>query len=203
MSERDQNESLVTVVLSNVYGDDFLGTFGQLIKLIIIVIALRSLLYFLTSQISGYLIFNKLNKCIMHSKQEFFDKTPQGHIINTVGTDIQVVDYQLPFFFNQCLETSIMVIGNIIGVTYQYPFMLIIIIVLIYYIKNLYLLFSSANRELKRLSQDNQSQLLTILEETSKGKVIIRAYKRIEHAFQEYIKSATNHNNTYINCYYI
>lgn len=42
--------------------------------------------------VAAYRLFNRLNKTIIFSNMNFFDKNPTGRIINRLSNDVLVVD---------------------------------------------------------------------------------------------------------------
>ncbi|KAI9226114.1 MAG: P-loop containing nucleoside triphosphate hydrolase protein [Piptocephalis tieghemiana] len=121
---------------------------------------------------------------VLGAPMSFFERTPIGRILNRFTADMETVDQAVPpngsFFLIACIDTA----GVVVVISLIMPgFLLVaaILCVLYAWVGSRYL---GASRELKRLETSSKSPLLSLLEETVEGSVVVRAFGQ-EDRFQE------------------
>ena len=59
---------------------------------------IKTFLFVFSSNLASYRIFNKLSKAVLYSKMKFFDSNGAGRIILRLTSDVDDIDWVLPFF---------------------------------------------------------------------------------------------------------
>lgn len=139
-------------------------------------------------------IFKRVLLAVLGAKLRFFDKTPQGRIMNRFSKDIEAVDQELPPFGEgvficivECLATLIL----IAVITPGFLFFAVVISYLYYLVGKYYL---NLSRELKRFESITKSPIHQHFSETLNGVSTIRAYG-VEKRFMKFNLKAIDKNN--------
>lgn len=162
--------------LNDLFGS-FSSTFLYLIYLNLGLTIIRACFYCACALFSGNRLFNRLNKCLIFSKMQFFDKNPIGRIINRLSDDILAVDDYLPWSCHVLLENIAYGIGYPIGIIISFPWVAIFVIIAMVLIYLLQGLFRASNREVKRLNSVNTGKVLSIISEVCSGLIVVRAFQ--------------------------
>lgn len=139
-------------------------------------------------------IFRQVLDKVMNAKLRFFDKTPQGRIMNRFSKDIEAVDQDLTpcsegVFI--CLVQCVSILGLIIFITPGFVIFAFIIAYLYYLVGIFYITLS---RELKRFESITKSPIHQHFSESLVGVATIRAYG-IEKRFMKQNLKAIDENN--------
>ena len=114
---------------------------------------------------------------VIASPMHFFDRTPQGRIVNRFAKDIDICDNLLPKNFSQIIKISIMFLAYIIVIIEILgPFLLVIILPLFIIFILIQKLVVRATRQINRLESISKSQIFSHFGETISGAPIIRAF---------------------------
>ncbi|KAL4495472.1 hypothetical protein ABPG72_020213 [Tetrahymena utriculariae] len=162
----------------------------QFLTVMQLILTLISQTFFvLTSLLSSFRIFNRLSDAIMFSKQVFFDKTPVGHIITTLSSDMNTIDDSLHFFFIKSITLLAYAVGYSAGISIQIPEMIIFFVQAFLISYSISKLYRCANRQIKRLNQINDGNYQSHISESCKGLVTVRSMEKQNYMIQMYIQS--------------
>lgn len=139
-------------------------------------------------------IFKQVLTRVLNAKLRFFDKTPQGRIMNRFSKDIESVDQELTPFAEGvfiCVVQCVSVLALIVVIT---PGFLIFgfIIAFLYYLVGIFYL--TLSRELKRFESITKSPIHQHFSESLNGVATIRAYG-VESRFMKQNLNAIDNNN--------
>lgn len=114
----------------------------------------------------------------------FFDVTPVGRILNRLSSDMDHMDTKLPEVALQLLHASAMILGAIIMAAIASPYILPILVPLVFVFSQLAKRLSRCQRELKRFDGLTRSPLFSHFGETLSGLTTIRSF-RVADEFRE------------------
>ncbi|EAR98273.2 ABC transporter C family protein (macronuclear) [Tetrahymena thermophila SB210] len=171
----------------------------QFLTIVQLIFTLVSQTFFvITSLLSSQRIFNRLNNAIMFSKSVFFDKTPVGHIITRLSSDMNTVDDSLPYFFIKSVTLLAYAVGYSVGISIQIPEMSIFFLQAFLISYSISKLYRCANRQIKRLNQINEGDYQSHISESCKGVVVVRSMQKQSYMIQMYIQKLSKSINTFI-----
>ncbi|GMF55872.1 unnamed protein product [Phytophthora fragariaefolia] len=123
-------------------------------------------------------MFDAMTNALMHAPMRFFDANPIGRILTRYGSDVSVVDSNIPPLFSRMSSTifSVGCSAATAAIVIRWKvFFLLPVAYLYYHIGSFYI---RPARELQRLLKTTQASVLNHLSETIDGAVVIRAYGR-------------------------
>lgn len=100
-----------------------------------------------------------VNRSVIHSPLRFFISNPTGRILNRFTKDQNLVDEMLPVTFFLVLEIFLFCLSAIILVIIAFPYMLILMVPLIYAFLVLKKKYTLSTRELKRIEAVTRSPI--------------------------------------------
>jgi ABC-type multidrug transport system fused ATPase/permease subunit len=96
------------------------------ILIISVVITLVRAFFFATGNLhAAKNVFNNLLNRVMYSKMQFFETNHIGRILNRFSADTSMVDDRLPFELNILISNTFLVLGSLIIICVQIPYILI------------------------------------------------------------------------------
>ncbi|KAH9303626.1 hypothetical protein KI387_008030, partial [Taxus chinensis] len=133
-----------------------------------------------------------LNK-VVNAPVSFFDRNPQGRILNRFSSDQYMIDDSLPFISNILLANFFSLIGIIVVLCLVQWAFLLLLFPLGYIYSKLQQYYRATSRELRRLDSVSRSPIYTSFTEALDGAPTIRAFSR-----QPFFAS-TNHKHVTLN----
>ncbi|CAH2355283.1 ATP-dependent bile acid permease [[Candida] railenensis] len=139
-------------------------------------------------------IFKAVLDTVLRAKLRFFDKTPQGRIMNRFSKDIEAVDQELTPFAEGVFACVVTCVSTLFLITIITPGFLFfaIIIAFLYYLVGIF--YVSASRELKRFESITKSPIHQHFSESLNGVATIRAYG-VESRFMKQNLQSIDDNN--------
>ena len=155
--------------------------------------------FIVTGSISGAKIMHdKAMKAILRSRVMFFDTTPFGVIVNRMLNDIAKIDSIMSTAIVGLVMALFQVLSTVGVVIFVTPYVIIMVLLLLwpYYICGLYYRWSS--RELRRLTSTTRSPIITTFSETVTGIDTIRAYGAEDSTFRRYTGTLRENARAYL-----
>ncbi|KAL4168457.1 hypothetical protein KRP22_011858 [Phytophthora ramorum] len=121
-------------------------------------------------------MFDAMTNALMHAPMRFFDANPIGRILTRYGSDVSVVDANIPPLFSRMSSTifSVGCSAATAAIVIRWKGFLLLPVAYLYYrIGSFYI---RPARELQRLSKTTQAPVLNHLSEAVDGGAVIRAY---------------------------
>lgn len=143
---------------------------------------------------SSMYFHDKMANSVLRSPMSFFDTTPIGRILNRFSDDISVLDQQVLWSLTMFVSFVIECVSRLAIVIYNLPFMLIVIICLLFLYNYFRNKFMPTSRELKRIKSASRSPVFSHLQESVNGVETIRAYRENErfiHAYRSKVDLVT------------
>lgn len=143
---------------------------------------------------SSQYFHDNMAKSVLRAPMSFFDTTPIGRILNRFSDDISVLDQQVLWTLMLFFEFSLETLTRLVIVIYNLPFMLVIVLVLVFLYNYYRNRFIPASRELKRLRSALRSPVFSHLQESISGVETLRAYgetERFIHANRKKVDNVT------------
>lgn len=139
-------------------------------------------------------IFKSVLQKVLKAKLRFFDKTPQGRIMNRFSKDIEAVDQELTPFAEGVFACLVSCVSTLVLIIFITPGFLIfaVLIAFLYYLVGIF--YVSASRELKRFESITKSPIHQHFSESLNGVATIRAYG-VELRFMKQNLQAIDNNN--------
>ena len=111
-------------------------------------------------------MYEGLTTSILEAPQTFFDRESIGRIINRIGKDTSIIDYDLPFVMNNVLAQLFLTIGTFIVICVAEPVLIPIVLFVIRLYYSLQRYYRFAAREIRRLEASSRSPLYTFFEDS-------------------------------------
>lgn len=100
---------------------------------------------------ASYRIHKRLLAVLMKAKLQFFQTTSQGQILNRFTSDLSTIDDNLPFIVNIFLANLFTCVGSLVVVAVSLPFVIFIILPIIYFCYYFQYIYRMTSRAVKRL----------------------------------------------------
>ncbi|KAG2502395.1 hypothetical protein BBO99_00009896 [Phytophthora kernoviae] len=130
-------------------------------------------------------MFDAMTAALMHAPMRFFDANPIGRILTRYGSDVSVVDANIPPLFSRLSSTlfSVGCSAATAAIVIRWKGFLLLPVVYLYY--RIGVFYIRPARDLQRLSKTTQAPVLNHLSEAVDGGAVIRAYGNSHvHRFQ-------------------
>ncbi|XP_051154775.1 ATP-binding cassette sub-family C member 4-like [Leptopilina boulardi] len=177
----------------------YIYIYSGLIGGAVIIVYLKSLLYFDMCLRSSRNLHSNMFYNILRATMSFFHTNPSGRIMNRFSKDIGQVDKYLPFSLNDVLEIAAFLIA-VLTMTFSINYWLIIptvcIAIIFYFLKAIYI---KTSRSVKRLEGITRSPVFSHLSATLNGLTTIRAFR----AQQLLTKEFDNHQDVHSASWYL
>ena len=148
--------------------------FGVLALLLALI---RSIWFFIALVKSAQTLHSKMIRSVVRAPMKFYDTNPTGRILNRFSSDIGFADDQMPASAFDFVGIAFQVLGMVAMSAVANPFVLIVLLPLIYAFMKLRSYYMDTSREIKRVEALSRSPVFGQLSETLAGLVTIRGYK--------------------------
>ncbi len=108
-------------------------------------------------------LYKSLTTSLLDAPQSFFDGESAGRIINRVGKDTSIIDYDLPFVLNNVLAQLFSTIGTFTVICVAEPVLILLVLVVLRVYYGMQGYYRYAAREIRRLEATSRSPLYTSL----------------------------------------
>ncbi|CAF2098508.1 unnamed protein product [Rotaria magnacalcarata] len=156
--------------------DNYFYTLLGFVLLNIILLFLRTLLYFLSTHIAARTIHSQMFSSTLRAPIYFFDTNPIGRIINRCSKDISPIDEKLSETTYNFIEAFSNIASTISFIAYIQPVSLISLIFVGAILERIRRFFSPAIRDIKRLESLGRSPIYSHICATIQGIPLIRSY---------------------------
>ncbi|CAK7894389.1 ATP-dependent bile acid permease [[Candida] anglica] len=172
----------------------YIAVYGIIGVIYSVTACLRVLVTFFSGVRASNRIFKQVLSTVLKAKLRFFDKTPQGRIMNRFSKDIEAVDQELTPFAEGVFACVVQCVSTLVLITAITPGFLIfaLIVSFLYYLVGLF--YVSVSRELKRFESITKSPIHQHFSESLNGVATIRAYG-VESRFMKQNLQAIDNNN--------
>lgn len=140
----------------------------------------------------------RMLKSILHTSMRFFESNSMGRILNRASRDQYVIDNVLPPTLFDAAQTSSNAVGSLITIVLINPWILIIVIPVLYLFCYLYHHFSRSNQQLKRLESQSRSPVYAFFVSSFNGLTTIRALRVKEDFLRTFIHLVDVNTRAYI-----
>eukprot|EP00405_Crypthecodinium_cohnii_P052298 CAMPEP_0206590928 /NCGR_PEP_ID=MMETSP0325_2-20121206/39930_1 /ASSEMBLY_ACC=CAM_ASM_000347 /TAXON_ID=2866 /ORGANISM="Crypthecodinium cohnii, Strain Seligo" /LENGTH=1350 /DNA_ID=CAMNT_0054100011 /DNA_START=57 /DNA_END=4109 /DNA_ORIENTATION=+ len=144
---------------------------------------------------------NLHRQCLSHTLRapmRYFDETPSGRIVSRFAADMASVDLQLPTMMDHLFQLTAMSLVLIVTVCVVMPWMCIFLIMLGPIYLRIDLMVNRSSREVKRITNNALSPVLTLLSEASGSRLMLRVMGK-----QMWLhEMAVHHINVYVRSHY-
>jgi ATP-binding cassette subfamily C (CFTR/MRP) protein 1 len=123
----------------------------------------------------------RLLRKVLRLPMAFFDRTPQGRLLNRFSKDTEAADTQLPGVVNSALSCAVSAGYSVAVVLGAAPASALAIFPIAILYLRLQRLYVGCSREVKRVDSISQSPVFSHFAESLQGLVTIRAYRRQRH----------------------
>ncbi|KAG8034821.1 hypothetical protein G9C98_007897 [Cotesia typhae] len=166
--------------------DTALYIYGILIALCVIMTTARNLLFYKICMNASKNLHNSMFACLLQAPMKFFNTTSSGRILNRFSKDIGCVDEQLPKFMVEAIQIYAVMLGifiQIIIVHWWMSFLITVMILFYWLIKNIYL---ATAQDVKRLEGVTKSPIFTHVNSSMAGLTTIRSANSQELVRKEF-----------------
>lgn len=171
--------------------------FGGLTVLLLMILRAYALAF--VSKRAAIRIYKKLFWNILRRPMSFFHTTPAGNIINICSSDVDKIDYDIPFFSSYFFPTFFTFVGSIVLASIISPMVILLVLIAYIVLVRCVRKFFRTYIELAKISQRTISPLISIASEFIDGVTVIRTFGRRNCILKRYIdKADIQHSATFM-----
>lgn len=130
---------------------------------------------------AGQNLHNRMLSSVLGARVRFYDATPIGRILNRFARDLDTVERNLPWSFEQTIRFTFQVLGSLILVTAILPMTIWVTVPILFWYYRLQKDYRISSREAQRLYSVTRSPRFSHFKETLAGLPVIRAFDRERH----------------------
>ena len=172
---------------NNQDSDSLIVTYAALALGTVVICLLRAMIFFTVSMRASSSLHNSAFAAVLAAPMSFFTSHPTGRIINKFSSDQGEVDELLPVTLYDCMQCAFLVLGSVVLGCVAVPWLLLILVPLVWLftlVRNYYL---GAALDLKRLDQRSKSPIYAFFSASIFGVGTIRAYAREGQANNQFV----------------
>ena len=141
---------------------------------------------------------SSLSERVVMAKTVWYDVTPIGRIINRFSQDIMIVDRYCMNTLMRFLEITLFIIQILAVIIVSIPFLLVLMVPIVFCTRHIALRYVQTSRELKRLESIFKSPVFVIFSESLHGLPIIRSFEAEERFFNELCHRVDNMSRCHV-----
>ena len=149
------------------------------------------------AKLGALTMFRSIVWNIMRRPMSFFDTTPSGVIINRCTSDVNEVDYLIPWLMSFLFSVFFLFIGSLVLAITASPVVILFLIIGITIVYRSLKLYLKTSVEIKRLMQLGISPLVSIASEFIEGSTILRVYGKGDKMLERYQKKADMYHTAF------
>ena len=127
-------------------------------------------------------------RATLHTRVRFFDTTPVGRVLNRFSRDVDSIERELVWSFDQCLRASMHALVSLITMTFVLPVLCLTVIPMAWGYLKLQKKYRTISREAQRLTSITRSPRFAHFKESLAGLESIRAFDARKHFRSEYLR---------------
>ncbi|XP_019082613.1 PREDICTED: ABC transporter C family member 8-like [Camelina sativa] len=131
--------------------------------------------------------FSGFTNAVFKAPMLFFDSTPVGRILTRASSDLNVLDFDIPFAFIFVVAPVVELVAALIIMTYVTWQVIIIALLALAATKVVQDYYLASARELIRINGTTKAPVMNYAAEASLGVVTIRAFGTVERFFKNYL----------------
>ncbi|KAJ4894203.1 ABC transporter C family member 8 [Raphanus sativus] len=131
--------------------------------------------------------FSGFTNAVFKAPMLFFDSTPVGRILTRASSDLNVLDYDIPFAFIFVVSPAVELTAALIVMTYVTWQVIIIALLALAATRVVQEYYLASARELIRINGTTKAPVMNYAAETSLGVVTIRAFGTAERFYKSYL----------------
>ncbi|KAA0187376.1 ATP-binding cassette subfamily C (CFTR/MRP) member 10 [Fasciolopsis buskii] len=189
-SEQTASITLPATQLSSSSRSFYLTVYGSIVGGNVLATTFRAVLFAFGGLAASAIVHENALDTVLHACLSYFDRTPQGRILNRFSSDVGTVDDSLPFILNIFLACISGLIGVLVITCLSVPLLLTVLLPLTFIFWSIQRIYRGASRDLKRLSSVTRSPVYAHFSDTLSGLAVIRGLKqefRFRHLMAEYL----------------
>ncbi|KAG5450317.1 Multidrug resistance-associated protein 7 [Clonorchis sinensis] len=154
----------------------YLSVYGGIVGGHVIATTFRAVLFALGGLAAAATIHEHALDTILQARVSYFDRTPQGRILNRFSADVGTIDDSLPFILNILLANLAGLLGVVIIACISLPFLFFLLLPLVFIFWSVQRTYRGAARDLKRISSVTRSPVYAHFSDTLAGLTVIRGH---------------------------
>ena len=163
----------------------------------ILSLTLRAFALGYVSKLASVNIFKTIVWNILRRPMSFFDTTPAGSIMNRCTSDIDYVDFWVPWMNTFFFTIFFNFLGALILASVASPAVILLIVVGLTVTLRAFKVYMMTLVEIKRMVQLSQTPMLSLFLEFIDGCSVIRTYEKREEMLEKYRRKADVHHEAY------
>ncbi len=170
-----------------------IGIYVTLAAISSVVAWAQYLLYGMGGVRAGKNFHDRMLRSVLGARIRFFDSNPVGRVLNRFSKDLDTIERQLPWAFEQSIRALFSMMGQLILVTVLLPVTVVVTVPVLVLYYTLQRDYRTSSREAQRLYSVSRSPRYSHFKETLSGLTVIRAFRR-EELFRNEFYSRLNLN---------
>lgn len=171
----------------------FIGGFCFLIS------CLRSVTMGYLTELASFRIFKRILWNVLRRPMSFFDTTPSGVIINRCVSDIDQIDFAIPFMLGFFMTSFFNMLAAVILVSVFSPLIVLFVVVGFSMLRRSFDKYFRTAVELKRLASVSTSPMISKCSEFIEGVTVIRTYNKRDDFMRKFTNAADTHHTAFLN----
>jgi ABC-type multidrug transport system fused ATPase/permease subunit len=146
---------------------------------------------------AGRELHDKMLKSILRAQIRFFDSTPVGRVLQRFSRDLEAIDIDLQWSFENSVKSLVTVLVNLALIVSVMPLVIVFLVPVfaVYYV--IQKAYRSSAREVKRLDSVSRSPRYAHFKETLQGLVVLRSLGREDWFFREFSQRLENNQRMF------
>lgn len=161
-------------------GDDLTNVrvFGAIGVCLLVAFFCQNLFWSLRAVKAGLILHDNALKATLAAPLRFFDSTPVGRVLNRFSRDVDSVERNMPWSFENTIRAVFATVAAVVVLASVFPLILVVVVpvcAVFYYLQGAY---RASAREAQRLTSITRSPRFAHFKETLTGLTVIRAFHR-------------------------
>jgi ABC-type multidrug transport system fused ATPase/permease subunit len=151
---------------------------------------------------AGRQLHEKMLSSVLGAQLRFFDATPVGRVLQRFSRDMEAIDIQLQWAFENSMKCFASVVITLVLIFCALPAVIVFVLPVLALYYRVQKLYRASAREAKRLDSIGRSPRYAHFKETLQGLVVIRAYGKRDWFMGEFYKRL-NHSQRMFHGHYM
>ncbi|MBX3018814.1 MAG: ATP-binding cassette domain-containing protein [Bdellovibrionaceae bacterium] len=152
---------------------------------------------------AGRELHDRMLKAILRAQIRFFDATPVGRILQRFSRDLEAVDIELQWSFENSVKSLVQVLVNLVLIVSVLPLVIVFLVPVFAVYHGIQSAYRASAREVKRLDSVSRSPRYAHYKETLQGLVVLRSLGREDWFFREFAQRLANNQRMFYGHYMV
>lgn len=152
---------------------------------------------------AGRDLHDQMLQAILGAQVRFFDSHPVGRILQRFSRDIEAVDIQLQWCFENSIKAFLQVFVNLVLILLVVPLVIVVLLPVSWFYYRFQRNYRASAREVKRLDSLSRSPRYAHFKESVNGLVVLRSLGRQDWFYQQFAEKLTYNQRMFYSHYMV